>query len=332
MRALFLQDTETAPSIENVEDPAAGAGEAIVSIRAAGLNHRELWIGKGQYPGMTLPATLGADGAGVVEAVGNDGDKSLAGREVVLYPGLGWGDDLRFPAADSGLLGMPGPGTIAESIAVPAANLFPKPAHLDFVQAAALPLAGLTAWRGLTTKAGLREGETVLITGIGGGVAMQALDFAVAMGARVWVTSSSQETIDLAVERGAQGGAVYTEDGWAKALGRAAGPIDVVFDGAPAGGFPAYVRTLAMGARVVVYGSTAGPVFKASAPDIFLRNLSIIGTNVGNPKEFGEMLDFVAEHQLVPLVDRSFKFEEAADALRYLEQGHEAGKVTVTIA
>ncbi|MEL7691160.1 zinc-binding dehydrogenase [Citromicrobium bathyomarinum] len=332
MRALFLQDTETAPSIENVEDPAAGAGEAIVSIRAAGLNHRELWIGKGQYPGMTLPATLGADGAGVVEAVGNDGDKSLAGREVVLYPGLGWGDDLRFPAADFGLLGMPGPGTIAESIAVPAANLFPKPAHLDFVQAAALPLAGLTAWRGLTTKAGLREGETVLITGIGGGVAMQALDFAVAMGARVWVTSSSQETIDLAVERGAQGGAVYTEDGWAKALGRAAGPIDVVFDGAPAGGFPAYVRTLAMGARVVVYGSTAGPVFKASAPDIFLRNLSIIGTNVGNPKEFGEMLDFVAEHQLVPLVDRSFKFEEAADALRYLEQGHEAGKVTVTIA
>ena len=124
------------------------------------------------------------------------------------------------------------------------------------------------------------------------------------------------ETIDLAVQRGAQGGVVYTDEGWAKTLGKAAGPIDVVFDGAPAGGFPAYVRTLAMGARVVVYGSTAGPVFKASAPDIFLRNLSIIGTNVGNQKEFGEMLDFVGQHRLVPLVDRSFAFEEAADALR----------------
>ncbi|MAK98796.1 MAG: alcohol dehydrogenase [Citromicrobium sp.] len=332
MRALFLKDAETAPAIQTVEDSAAGAADAVVSLRAAGLNHRELWIAKGQYPGMTLPATLGADGAGVVETVGSDGDQALSGQEVVLYPGLGWGDDLRFPSAGFGLLGMPGPGNIAESIAVPADNLFPKPTHLDFAQAAALPLAGLTAWRGLTTKAGLREGEALLITGIGGGVAMQALDFAVAMGARVWVTSSSQETIDLAVQRGAQGGVVYTDEGWAKTLGKAAGPIDVVFDGAPAGGFPAYVRTLAMGARVVVYGSTAGPVFKASAPDIFLRNLSIIGTNVGNQKEFGEMLDFVGQHRLVPLVDRSFAFEEAADALRYLEEGHEAGKVIVAIA
>ena len=233
MRALFLKDAETAPAIQTVEDPAAGAADAVVSLRAAGLNHRELWIAKGQYPGMTLPATLGADGAGVVETVGSDGDQALSGQEVVLYPGLGWGDDLRFPSAGFGLLGMPGPGTIAESIAVPADNLFPKPTHLDFAQAAALPLAGLTAWRGLTTKAGLREGEALLITGIGGGVAMQALDFAVAMGARVWVTSSSQETIDLAVQRGAQGGVVYTDEGWAKTLGKAAGPIDVVFDGGP---------------------------------------------------------------------------------------------------
>ena len=185
MRALLLREAATPAKVEQVEDPQAAASELVVSIRAAALNHRELWIGRGLYPGMKLPTTMGADGAGVVTSVGSGVDPARIGEEVVLYPGLQWGDDPRFPAAAFGLLGMPGPGTVAEQIAVPAASALPKPAHLDFLQAAALPLAGLTAWRGLVTKAELRAGERLLITGVGGGVAAQALGLAVAMGAEV---------------------------------------------------------------------------------------------------------------------------------------------------
>lgn len=331
MRALILRDIDVVPAIEEVDDPIAGAGEAVVRIAAAALNHRELWIRKGQYPGMVLPATMGADGAGVVTAVGEGVDPGLIGQAVLLYPGLGWGNDPRFPAPDFGLLGMPGPGTIAEAIRVPAASVFAKPAHLDFAAAAALPLAGLTAWRGLMTKAGLKPGERLLVTGAGGGVAAQAVAFGVAMGAEVWVTSGSDETIAWARERGAAGGVNYRTEGWGKDLRKAAGPIDVVFDGAPAQAFKDYARSLAMGARIILYGSTGGPAFSLSAPDLFLKNLSVIGTNVGNAAEFGAMLDFVSRHRLVPAIEQTFTLDEAPAALAHLETGHALGKIVIAV-
>lgn len=331
MKALLLREIGVAPAIEEVADPVASAGEVVVRVAAAGLNHRELWIGKGQYPGMVLPATMGADGAGVVIAAGEGVDPAIVGQEVLLYPGLGWGDDPRFPAPDFGLLGMPGPGTIAEYVRVPAASVFAKPAHLDFAQAAALPLAGVTAWRGLVAKAGLKSGERLLVTGAGGGVAAQAIAFGVAMGAEVWVTSGSDDTIAWARAQGAAGGVNYRAEGWGKELRKAAGPIDAVFDGAPAQAFRDYARSLAMGARIVVYGSTGGVALQANAPDIFLKNWSIIGTNVGNVAEFGAMLDFVARHGLVPAVEKTFALDDAVAALAYLEKGHALGKVVIEV-
>ena len=176
MRALTLTAATGLDGVSLAEVPTGspGPGEVRVALKAAALNHRELWITKGLYPGMVLPATLGCDGAGVVEAVGDGVDAALIGREVVLYPGLGWGDDPAYPAAAFGLLGMPGPGTIAESIVVPAASAVAKPAHLDWSAAAAVPLAALTAWRGLFTKGALQPGDKLLITGIGGGLLLQA--------------------------------------------------------------------------------------------------------------------------------------------------------------
>lgn len=331
MRALLLSEIGTSPAIQEVPDLAAGAGKIVVAIKAASLNHRELWIQRGQYPGMVLPATLGADGAGVVESVGTGVNPALVGQEVVLYPGLEWGDDPRYPVASFGLLGMPGPGTIAEKIVVSAESAFSKPAHLDAHQAAAIPLAGLTAWRGLITKAGLQPDERVLITGVGGGVAAQALAFAVAMGAEAWVTSGSDETLAWAMARGAAGGVNYKSEDWGKTLGKAAGPINVVFDGAPASGYAAYGRALAMGARVVVYGSTGGLGFQVSAPELFLKNVTVAGTNVGNRQEFGAMLDFVSRHKLVPEIERVFSFDQATDALTYLESSHARGKVVIDV-
>lgn len=331
MKALLLSsaDGPASAALQDVETPAPRAGEAAVALRAASLNHRELWISRGLYPGMTLPTILGADGSGIVTAVGEGVDPSLVGRETVLYPAQHWGENEAFPSDRFGLLGMPGPGTIAETICVPVENVFAKPAHLSHAEAAALPVAALTAFRGLTVKANVKAGDTVLVTGIGGGVATFALLFAKALGARVFVTSGSEATLEAARAHGAEGAFNYRDESWGKALRKTAGAIDVVFDGAPASAFSGYVRALAMGARVVLYGSTGGPNFTASAPDLFLRHASVLGTAMGSLADFGAMLDFVSAHRLTPVIDRTFPFAEARDALLYLESGHRFGKVVV---
>ena len=334
MKALLLTSAggPEAAVLSEVDDPEPGAGEVCVALHAASLNHRELWISRGLYPGMKLPTVLGGDGAGIIEAVGAEVDPAMIGREVVLYPALDWGLREDIPSQQFGGLGMPGPGTIAERICLPLANAFDKPAHLSHVQAASLPVAGLTAFRALVVKAGLRKGERVLITGIGGGVALFGLLFAKALGATVFVTSGSEETLDMARRHGATGGFNYTNDDWGKALRKEAGSIDVVLDGAPAGSFSGYVRSLASGGRVVLYGSTGGPSFTASAPELFLRHASIIGTAMGSPADFDAMLRFISEHRIEPIVDREFTLDDAAEALRYLEGGKRCGKVIVRMA
>ena len=331
MKALRLvtADGTRDAQVAEVDCPEPKFGEIRVRLAASALNHRELWIARGQYPGMRLPCTMGCDGAGVVESIGPNVDSVAVGTEVALYPGLNWGSNPDLPSADFGLLGMPGPGTVAEYICVPAENAVAKPASLSFEEAAATGLGGLTAWRGLVTKARLRQGERVLITGIGGGVATFALRFAVALGATVFVTSGSIETLERARAMGATGGFNYKDPDWRKSVPKVTGGVDVVFDGAPAGSYANYSRALNVGARVVVYGSTGGPQFAVMAPELFLKNINVIGTNVGNLQEYRSMLDFVERHQLKPIIDRSFGLDEAAGALQYLDTAHQFGKVTI---
>jgi NADPH:quinone reductase-like Zn-dependent oxidoreductase len=267
----------------------------------------------------------------VVDQVGEGVDAALIGRETVLYPALNWGPDHRFPTGKFGLLGMPGPGTIANYICVPAASAEPKPASLSFEEAAALPTAGVTAYRALTFSAQLQPGETVLITGISGGVACFALQFAVAMGARVFVTSSSDDSIARAVAMGASGGLNYKDESWRKQVGKLTGGIDVVIDGAPASSFPNYLRALNMGARVVLYGSTGGAAVQVGAPELFLKYASVIGTAMGDPDDFRAMLALVETHAIKPVIDRTFTLDEAQPALAYLEGSHGFGKVIVRI-
>jgi zinc-binding alcohol dehydrogenase/oxidoreductase len=333
MKALVLEATDglQCAVVKNIETPTPKAGEVLVAIRAAALNHRELWITRGQYPGMVpAPFSMGCDGAGVIESVGEGVDPRRIGEAVVLYPGLNWGADPRFPAAQFATLGMPGPGTIAEKIAVAAASALPKPAHLNFEQSASIALAGLTAWRGLFTKGGLKSGEKLLVTGIGGGVALFALQFAAKIGAQVYVTSGSEETIARAVAMGAKAGFNYKDESWRKALPKASGGIDVVFDGAPASAYPNYGRALAIGARVVVYGSTGGLQFPINAPELFLKNISVIGTNIGNLDEFKAMLAFVEQQGLEPVIERRFSLDGSAAALKFLQDEHQLGKIVIT--
>ncbi len=332
MKALTLLSSDGPESVilAEHETPQPGPGQVRVAMKAAALNHRELWITRGQYPGMALPATLGADGAGVIDAVGEGVDAARIGEAVMLYPGMHWGDDPALPTPNFALLGMPGPGTVAEYICVDAHDAIVKPAHLSFEEAAATPLAGVTAWRGLRTKAELRAGEKLLITGVGGGVGAFACMLGVAMGAEVFVTSGSAEGLARAAAAGAKAGFNYNDADWRKALSTTAKGIDVVFDGAPATSFANYVRALRTGARVVLYGSTGGPAFTVQAPDIFLRNLHLIGTNVGTRDELAALIAFMAEHNLKPPIDRTFPFAEAKQALAHLGDAHGYGKVVIT--
>lgn len=334
MKALLLTTTDgpSSPQITEVETPTPAAGEVRVAIKYAALNHRELWVSRGLYPGMKLPAIMGADGAGVIDAVGEGVSDALIGNEVVLYPASHWGDNPEYPGPEFGCLGMPWAGTFAEYICVPESAVSLKPAGFSFAEAAGVPLAGITAWRGLTVKGELKAGDKLLITGIGGGVAVWALTFAVAIGAEVYVTSSSQEKIDQAIAMGAKGGVNYKEEKWGKTLAKLSGGIDVVFDGAPTGSSKQYARALNMGARVVVYGSTGGMSFELPVPDFFLKHAKLFGTAMGTVDDFKAMMAFVEKHNLKPVIEKTFAFDELTDAMLYLEKEHHLGKIVVHVA
>ena len=333
MLALYQETTDgpAAVRVAEVPTPLPGPGEVRVAIRAASVNHREMWIARGLYPGMNLPTTMGCDGAGVVDLLGDGVTGAALGDEVVIYPGLDWGDNRHAPQSAFGLLGMPHAGTIAEYVCVPVASLAPKPAHLTFEQAAATVLTGLTAWRALMFKGQLKADETLLISGVGGGVATFGLAFAVALGAKVYVTAENEDVLARAVEMGALGGVLYTDPEWRKAIGKLTGGIDVVLDGAPAPSFANYVRAINPGARIVIYGSTAGDKFEITATGIFLKSARIVGSQVGDQQDFREMLAFVDQHRIRPVIERSFPLAQAREALLYLENEHKFGKVVVTV-
>ena len=206
--------------LQKVDRPPAepGAGEVVVRLRAAALNRRDYWIQQGLYPGIVTPVVLGSDGAGVVTACGPGVDQSQLDREVVINPGLDWGENPRAQSAAFTILGMPRDGTFAQEVVVPAEQLYDKPVHMSWEQAAALPLAGVTAWRAVFTQGNAEPGERVLVTGIGGGVATFALQFAVEAGATVHVTSSSQEKLRRAAELGAVSGFNYRQPDWTDQL------------------------------------------------------------------------------------------------------------------
>jgi zinc-binding alcohol dehydrogenase/oxidoreductase len=317
-------------ALQSVADPVAIPGSAVVRLKAAALNHRDLWIQVGLYANIKLPLIPGSDGAGVVESVGTDADKPWLGREVIINPSLDWGPDLRAQGPAFRILGMPDNGTFAEKISVPVVNLAPKPAHFSWEQAAALPLAGLTAWRALFTRARLQSGERVLITGVGGGVALFALQFAAAAGAEVWVTSGSPDKIARALSLGARGGMNYRDAGWAVALQQQAGGLfDVIVDSAGGEGFASLIELTRPGGRIVFFGATTGNPKGLDLRKCFFRQINVLGTTMGSPADFAGLTQFVATHRITPVVDRVFPLVAAEAALRHMEAGAQFGKIVL---
>ena len=209
------------------------------------------------------------------------------------------------------------------------AQLAAKPAHLSFEEAAALPLAGLTAWRSLLSRARLVGGERVLVTGIGGGVAVFALQFAVASGNEVWVTSSSDEKIRRAVALGARGGFRYDNEGWAQSAAKAPGPFDVIIDSAGGPGFANLVDVAAPGGRIVFFGATRGNAPELALRKVFWKQLSVLGSTMGSPSDWAAMTEFVGRHAVKPVVGEVFPFARGSEAFELMERGGQFGKIVI---
>jgi NADPH:quinone reductase-like Zn-dependent oxidoreductase len=308
---------------EDVEDPAPGSGEVLVRLRAASLNHLDLWIRQG-LPSVPKPRILGADGAGVVAALGEGADTFSEGDRVVLNPGL---DD------GARILGEHMDGTHAQLVAVPTEYVHPIPGGLSFEEAAAFPLVFETAYRMLVTKARIEEHEWVLLWGIGSGVALAAFAIAKALGARTLVTSSSTEKLARASELGADATVNHAEDDVAAAVKEATGGrgVDVVVEHVGEATWKTSLQSAAPNARVVVCGATSGPNPPAQLHRIWWKQLAVYGSTMGTREDFEGAYELIARGAAQPIVDRVFPLEQAAAAHEYLEEGRQFGKVVLEI-
>ena len=336
MQAIQLDSIHQPVVLRDVFTPVPQGDEILIKLHAAALNHRDVWIQKGQYAGLKLPATLGADGAGNVAGWGPSvpADAPAPGSKVLINPGLHWGDNPRAQGREFQVLGMPTDGTFAEYIAIAARYVRPVPAHLSWEQAAALPLAGVTAYRAAFTRAQAQAGERVLVTGVGGGVALLAAQLCAAAGCEVWVTSGSDEKLVRALALpGIRGGANYKTENWGKTLTAAAGGLfDVIIDSAAGAAFNALLDVAAPGGRIVFYGGTLGSIPQLPPARVFWKQLSILGSTMGTGEDFEAMLALVSKHQVVPVVDEVFALADAEMALRRLETGAQFGKIVLRIS
>jgi zinc-binding alcohol dehydrogenase/oxidoreductase len=319
--------------VEQIDAPVAGDGEMLVKLSHAAFNRRDVFITQGLYPSIVLPVLPGSDGCGVVVAHGAGASGPPVGATVVIDPMLGWGDDPALPRADSSILGMPHAGTFAEYVAVPARNVYRKPERLSDAQAAAIPLAGLTAYRAVFTRGRCTAADVVLIPGVGGGVQTFALQFAKAAGARTIVTSSSEAKLERARALGADVCINYrTSENWSKEVrAQSGGGPTLVIDSVGGETFAKSLDIARPGARVVTYGGTTGDA-KVRMFSIFWKHLDILGTSMGTPADFAAMLELFATTDMLPAIDETVPLAGVVAAAQRVAAGEQFGKVLLHIA
>src|SRR5258706_3204848 len=295
MKALLLASSGQI-ELREIPKPTLTPGKVLVEMKAVALNRRDDWIREGKYPGIKFGVTMGSDGAGIVEEVSDDASRDWAGQEVVINPNIDWGPDPEVQAKNYTILGMPVNGTFADYIVVDTDRLQHKPLHLDFLQAATLPLGGLTAFRALFRRGGLRSGQNVLISGFGGGVAQFAFLFAKAAGANVYITSGSDEKLDKAMKMGAKGGYNYKKHNTYEDIWKTKGGFDFIIDNAGGDQINAYIIMLRASRRIVFYGATNGKPNNVDFYRMFWNQLSLLGSTMGSDQEFTELIVFVVKH------------------------------------
>lgn len=329
MQALVLR--EDSFLLETVVKPTLKPQQALIKIYYAALNHRDQWIRDGQYAKIQLPAILGSDGCGEVIEVSEKENENWLGKTVIINPNIDWGNNPNVQSKDFQILGMPTQGTLAEFVVVDIDRLLEKPNYLSNEQAAGLPLGGLTAFNALFNKGKVEKGMNVLISGVGGGVAQFAFLFAVAAGANVYVSSGKQAVIDTCKTLGAKDGANYKETNAVKNLGKSVGGFDIIIDSACGDGMNELLGTLKPCGKFVFYGATRGLPKDLNMRQIFWGHLQVLGSTMGSDIDFAKMVQFCEQHQLQPIIDKIFDFENSVAAFDRMKEGAQFGKIIVKV-
>ncbi|MFA6245233.1 MAG: zinc-binding dehydrogenase [Candidatus Hydrogenedentales bacterium] len=343
MKASFINQNGDLDVIEygEVADPEPAENEIVVKLKAAALNHLDIWVRKGR-PGveLSIPHVLGSDGMGTVSAIGKNVSTVRVGDAVVINPGLSCDSCeycLRGDHSEClffGIVGMSRPGTFAEYVAVPAVNAQPAPAHLSPIEAASLPLAHITAWHMLMNRGKLRAGETVLIHGIGGGVALAGLQLATLAGAEVIVTSSSGDKLDHALELGAHHAVNYrTEPNVATAVKDLTGGrgVDLILDSTGAATWPVNFSSIRRGGRIVHCGVTTGKIAEVDISALYWNHVTVMGSTMGTHEDFRKLLRAVGTAKLKPIIDSVSPLADAKTAVGKMEAGDQFGKIALDV-
>jgi NADPH:quinone reductase-like Zn-dependent oxidoreductase len=327
--------------VQEVKEPTADRGEVVIKVLCAGLNHLDIWVRKGR-PGsqLQMPHVLGSDAVGVIAEVGEGVQSPRVGEQVILYPGVNCGhcefcrSGQQSLCADFGIMGHVRSGTFAEMVAAPAANCYPRPPHLSDEEAGVLALAHVTAWRMLMTRAQIKPGETVLIHGIGGGVAIAALQFAKMIGAEVLVTSSSNDKLARARQLGADHTINYEKESvveWVKLTTGGRG-VDIALDAVGAATWPLDIACVRKGGRIVLCGVTTGAKGETDLRAFYWNQLTAMGSTLGSAEDFRQMLRAVTVNKLKPVVDTVFLLDKAREAMERMETAGQFGKIALKIS
>lgn len=334
MKAWQLTDTAGIDSytLNDIEEPEPGVGEVRIKIKNSGLNHLDLWVAMGLPAPKLFPHTGGADGAGVVDAVGEGVAGFDIGDEIIVDPSLSCGvceycrnDEVVY--CDSyAILGEHRPGTFAEKLVVPTINAIRKPGAIPWEVAGSFGLSSVTAQR-MLEKARLKRGETVLVVGVGGGVSAATMSLAQVFGATVYVTSRSPDKIDWAVQHGATAG--FDSSGEFGKEMQSFGGADLVVDNVGPATLRQSMSAARPGGRIAICGSTSGPKLELTMPHLFFRQLELIGSSMGNHAQFARALNWIRLGKADSPVDKVFDFTDLPEALRYLESSEQLGKVAL---
>jgi NADPH:quinone reductase-like Zn-dependent oxidoreductase len=285
----------------------------------SGINRRDIWIHKGLYPGIEFPIVMGSDAC-----------LRLNDKKYIINPNIDWGDNSKVPGSTYNILGMENDGTFAEYVCTNMDRLHLAPEHLTDQEVAVLGLAGLTAYRSLISNCQLRKGDRVFINGIGGAVAQMAMQFALALGCEVHISSSSSGKNKRAIEMGASGSCNYMDENWGKLYKKANGGFDVIIDSAGGKGFKELINLCNIGGRIGIYGGTRGAIESISPQHLFFKQIHIFGSTMGNDQEFRLMLDLVSRFKIKPIVDKEFTISDINKAFEYGLSKERFGKIALS--
>lgn len=323
MKAFVHENNEL--KFTDIAEPEAALGEVVVALKTAGLNRRDTYIPE-RRKGAKEALILGSDGAGVIESIGEGVTGWTVGDEVIINPSLRWFEKSPAPSADFDMLGMPGHGTFAEKINICAEQLERKPANLNWEESAVVALAGLTGYRALVTKGQIQEGQTVFIPGAGSGVATYLIQFAKKLGARVIVSSRSEEKRRRATEIGADL-AIDTNSDWQAELKDE--NIDLVIESVGRATFNRSLNVLKQGGRIVVFGATTEDTVELNLREFFYGQYTMLGTTMGSREELREMLEFIEKHKIHPVIDSIFPLSKTKEAFSKLDDSVQFGKIVL---